>query len=270
MANSEYYLPFQPALQNVLQLKNYQQITQSHQGISHFYSFTATDHPDSNKVIIPDNCIDILFNCDSSKPEVRVYGTVSRCKPVELVVDNHYFGIRFMPGIIPNYINLSPEDMPDNDYNLMEVISDGEDILESIVSCTDFSQQVQLYNTNFSGKPLIKPSQVTQHLISKVIRQNGNIKINELEKDIGYSSRNIQRIFLGDTGVGLKQFSRYLRMQTAITMLGYQPNDSLTDIATELGFSDQSHFIKDFKMLTGISPRKMRAQFLSKTFPPAI
>lgn len=263
MANPEHYLPFQPALQNVLQLKNYQQITQNHQGISHFYAFTATDSPDNNKVIIPDNCIDILFNCDRTKPEVRVYGTVSRCKPVELIADNHYFGIRFMSATLPNYINLAPEDMPDNDYNLLEIISEGAGVVESIVSCTDFSQQVKMYNAHFANKPLLKPSQVTQHLISKVIRQNGNIKINELEKDIGYSSRNIQRIFLGDTGVGLKQFSRYLRMQIAVTLLGHRQKYSLTDIATELGFSDQSHFIKDFKTLTGISPRKMRAQFMS-------
>jgi AraC-like DNA-binding protein len=38
---------------------------------------------------------------------------------------------------------------------------------------------------------------------------------------------------------------------------------SLTDIALDCGFSDQSHFIRQFKRYTGIRPSKYRKAILS-------
>ena len=259
MANPEHFQPFQPALQNTLHLRNYQQLTPGHQGISHFYSFT-TDNNQDNPLVIPDNCIDILFDCDQHKPTARVYGTVSSYKPVNLIASHRYFGIRFMPGVMPDYIDLTPEDMPDHEYDFLDVIPGGENILADIAAGNDFIQQIRTYHQRLAGKPLRQSSKITQYLIAESMRKNGNIKIGDLEKEIGYSSRNIYRIFLNDTGVGLKLFSRFLRMQIAINMISHGRHVSLTSIATELGFSDQSHFIKDFKSLTGISPRKMKSQ----------
>jgi AraC-like DNA-binding protein len=259
MANPEQFLPFQPALQNSHQLKNYQQQMQNCRGISHFYSFT-TDNNLNNALVIPDNCIDILFDCNTHQPTARVYGTVSRYKPIELISGHRYFGIRFMPGIMPDYIDLIPEDMPDHEYNFLDIIPGATSIIEDIALRESFTQQIKVFNESMANKALRQSSQITQYLITEVMRNNGNIKIGELEKDIGYSSRNIYRIFLNDTGVNLKLFSRFLRMQIAINMIRHPGKPSLTDIATELGFSDQSHFIKDFKTLTGVSPRKMKAQ----------
>jgi len=35
---------------------------------------------------------------------------------------------------------------------------------------------------------------------------------------------------------------------------------NLTDLTYEIGFADQSHFIREFKLITGISPRKFLDQ----------
>ncbi|MFP9228447.1 AraC family transcriptional regulator [Pectobacterium cacticida] len=260
MAILENFLPLQPALQNTLQLKDYQQQIHGRQGISYFYSFITSSYPD-NTLVIPDNCIDIIFECGNYHPAARICGTVSHYKPINLNTNRRYFGIRFMPGVMPNYIDLTPEDMPDHEYDFMDVIPGEEKMLEHITSCEDFLQQIDIYHNRLAEKPLRKTSEITKYIINEAILHNGNIKIGDLENNIGYSSRNIYRIFLNDTGVGLKLFTRFLRMQIAINLLSQEARHPLTRIAVELGFSDQSHFIRDFKALTGVSPRKMRTQF---------
>ncbi|WP_226570809.1 DUF6597 domain-containing transcriptional factor [Mangrovibacter yixingensis] len=156
MANPEQFLPFQPALQNSCQLKNYQQQMQNCRGISHFYSFTTGDDL-NNALVIPDNCIDILFDCNTHKPTVRVYGTVSRYKPVELISGHRYFGIRFMPGIMPDYIDLIPEDMPDHEYNFLDINPGAASIIDEIALRESFTQQFKTFNENRGNKSLRQP-----------------------------------------------------------------------------------------------------------------
>ncbi|MCK5097033.1 MAG: AraC family transcriptional regulator, partial [Desulfobacteraceae bacterium] len=52
-----------------------------------------------------------------------------------------------------------------------------------------------------------------------------------------------------------KQFIRLVRFQKTIEKLKkIDAYKTYTDIAYECGFTDQSHFIKEFKSLSGVSP----------------
>jgi AraC-like DNA-binding protein len=46
-----------------------------------------------------------------------------------------------------------------------------------------------------------------------------------------------------------------MRLQTALNLLLNEP-ESLTNIAYESDYFDQSHFIKDFKEFIGITPKE--------------
>jgi len=50
-------------------------------------------------------------------------------------------------------------------------------------------------------------------------------------------------------------FARICRFQTALTLLRQGRFHSLTDIAYTLDYYDQTHFIHDFKLFSGASPR---------------
>ncbi|TVQ72840.1 MAG: AraC family transcriptional regulator, partial [Oceanospirillales bacterium] len=45
--------------------------------ISHFYSFEMS-HSSQETIAIPDGCVDIIFDCDSSKGTAEVFGTPMR------------------------------------------------------------------------------------------------------------------------------------------------------------------------------------------------
>ena len=84
---------------------------------------------------------------------------------------------------------------------------------------------------------------------------DGQIKVNELANLLGVITRTLERKYFEILGVSPKQFIRLVRFQKAVEKLKrIHQFTTYTDIAYESGYSDQSHFIKDFKLLSGMSP----------------
>ncbi len=83
---------------------------------------------------------------------------------------------------------------------------------------------------------------------------NGNIPIQDLADAAGFSLRHFQRRFRALTGVNPKHYARICRIGHAVYRKQLQPDASWTTLAHEAGYSDQPHFIRDFKALTGTLP----------------
>jgi len=73
------------------------------------------------------------------------------------------------------------------------------------------------------------------------------------------SSLHLRRRFQRDTGLPLWQHVIRLRVERARDLL-QQGRLSLRDIATEVGFADQSHLNRHFKRIYGVSPRHLFRQ----------
>ncbi|MGY0037518.1 helix-turn-helix domain-containing protein [Pedobacter sp. NJ-S-72] len=79
--------------------------------------------------------------------------------------------------------------------------------------------------------------------------------INSVASRYGVSSRYLQKIFLNYSGLGPNLFSKIARFQKSVHLVANK-DSSLTTIAHQCGYFDQSHFIKDFKFFTGSTPSR--------------
>jgi transcriptional regulator GlxA family with amidase domain len=66
-------------------------------------------------------------------------------------------------------------------------------------------------------------------------------------------------------GITPKLLARITRFQKALNMLETNSSKSLTTVAYEGGFYDQSHFIRDFKEFTGYNPNTYFARNMEFT-----
>jgi AraC-like DNA-binding protein len=66
--------------------------------------------------------------------------------------------------------------------------------------------------------------------------------------------RMLQRLFNEYVGVGPKWVINRYRLHEAIERLAGDPPKDWTQLALELGYFDQAHFIRDFKALVGRPP----------------
>ncbi len=87
--------------------------------------------------------------------------------------------------------------------------------------------------------------------------ENPDIPIAQIAKHFGISERSLHQHFHDTMGVGIKWVTARDRLQKAMYIAAKsdtKPN--WTVVALDLGYSDQSHFINDFKKIIGMSPSR--------------
>jgi AraC-like DNA-binding protein len=92
--------------------------------------------------------------------------------------------------------------------------------------------------------------------------KKGQFRVTELAEHCHVSSRQLQRQFRDVVGLSPKALARAIRFEEVRKRLMFDPDQSLTDLAHEFGYTDQAHFIRDFKELANRTPgefaREMR------------
>jgi AraC-like DNA-binding protein len=98
-----------------------------------------------------------------------------------------------------------------------------------------------------------RPDPLVLSAIQKIKATNGNLRIKELVTSLAISRDPFEKRFRRVIGASPKQFSTIVRLKYLVD--DYQPAQSLTDIALTAGYFDQAHFIKEFKLFTGQTPK---------------
>ncbi|MDE6380255.1 MAG: helix-turn-helix transcriptional regulator [Muribaculaceae bacterium] len=85
---------------------------------------------------------------------------------------------------------------------------------------------------------------------------NPSITITALADTACLSKKQYERIFRVYIGMNPKEYARVVRFQKSMHMM-QQGNINYADIAVASGYSDQSHFIREFKSMTGHTPKSL-------------
>lgn len=223
------------------------------QAISEFYQ-VKTNNQQQPILVIPDGCIDIIFECNPVKPTARVYGLILDIQNVPMQPNICYFGVRFFPGIIPEFIQVSAENLFNNIINFTDIVVNSDELIAEIATQSDIEQRIYLFLRRFSNQLKGNYSVMTEFIIKTILNDNGELRIKFLEEKTGYCSRHIQRIFKQEVGISIKAFSCIMRFQAAIHALTSQTCTRLSDLTYNLGYSDQAHLHKEFKKFINMSP----------------
>lgn len=175
--------------------------------------------------------------------------------------DTILLNIHFTPVGFFHIFDVKPQE-------LVDVIGDNEDILSREITCLHNNLQecstlskcvclVEQYLIKklFSNKRKYRHAGImsASHLLTK---QNGLYSITKLAYDCNMTLQTFEVQFTEQVGLNPKLFSRLLRFGNAVNIKLYQPRRKWTDIAIHCGYFDQTHFIKEFKEFTLLSPKK--------------
>ncbi len=93
----------------------------------------------------------------------------------------------------------------------------------------------------------------------KAMKSEQELSIDELSASLCISSRALLKMFKKYVGMSPSQYRRIARFNRAAKRLLDDSDSSLTSIAYDCGYFDQSHFIKDFREFGDISPSEFLA-----------
>ena len=100
-------------------------------------------------------------------------------------------------------------------------------------------------------------------IASKIVERAGMISIDDLADESRLSSRQLERRFLNDVGLGPKLLSRILRFQQVFRAVDADLT-SWPTVALDCGYYDQAHLIKDFRQFAQQTPAVLFSE--SSTF----
>jgi AraC-like DNA-binding protein len=222
---------------------------------------------DNLEEILPDACIELLLNFGS--PYVQFSGSRPRelpqvCliglqkKPLKLQANGvvRIIAVRFFAwGALPF---LQHEVRPDSTMKA-ELDNEWHPVVSRLaakVHAGEYQRAVEDIEDFLIGKRLnsfFEPQQV-QAAARLLYRTKGQFRVADLADYLHLSMRQLQRKFEDATGVSPKTLARTIRFEAIRNRLMFEPDANLTELAYEFGYTDQAHFINDFKAFTNRTP----------------
>ncbi len=99
---------------------------------------------------------------------------------------------------------------------------------------------------------------VVMTAVFRIIRTAGAEPIAEIARAIGLSPRQLRRRFAAETALSPKELARVRRVRAVAASAAAQGN-SWVELASRGGYADQSHLVREFRELLGMSPAGFRA-----------
>lgn len=208
------------------------------------------NHSDSNKdvIILPDGCIDLFFSQSATAPfHITLSGLETQADQATLAGHTVMFAISFK--------------LLATEYIFQSTISSLLDSAKHLpagfwgFTATDL-QDFDLFYTKATQKiHSLLPTEIDsrkQQLFNLIYASNGRLTVQELSASVYWSSRQINRYFNQQFGISLKAYCNILRFRASFNHI------KEGKLFPQQNFADQSHFIKEVKKLSGVSPKELR------------
>ena len=246
---------------------------------------------DFNRPLVPDGCIDLLFNlrgyAEYSSRQERIFrqemGIILGAQTIPCYLkpyeDIYCFGVRFRPGKAYLFLEIPSHEFTNHFVLFEEVCGDFAKRIKDKFLSSPFNPHFQILliekeirkriHLNYSSLKWIESA------IHFIDQSNGQITTEKLSEKLGITRQHLARLFLKHAGITPKIFNRIVRLQEVLRKLAGEECVDWCDLALECGYYDQSHLIADFIEFTGLNPSQYLIDgyhkfHFSNTFPPVL
>ncbi len=218
---------------------------------------TGGGHP--AYLVLPDGCTDVLVQpAADGMPHVRMVGTMTRSQHVALPAGQRLFGVRFRPGMAFRHLPVAAVHLTDRMVPLDAVWGGAAAALERhLADVPTVEQALDLLTARLAAPRA--PAGVVQRLCGWLAARRGQVRVDDLARHSGLSSRQLRRLFLEQAGVGPKHLARILRFRHAAALAVAGPRPDWAGLALDAGYADQAHLIHEFGAFAGCTPRQLAA-----------
>ncbi|MGH9805156.1 MAG: DUF6597 domain-containing transcriptional factor [Candidatus Acidiferrales bacterium] len=212
--------------------------------------------------VLPDGCLDIVFNFGDSAPwSAAVVGTMTRPLVVEPGRREDFLGVRFRPGKARAFLRPPADEFTDRAVRLADAWGrDGAELEERLAGMPALRARLGALENALLRRLAQAPAADTRldAAVEVIARSRGAVSVERLSGTVGWSRQHLARRFTSAVGVGPKLFCRVVRFRGLVESaralkLGW------AEAAAEYGYYDQAHLIAEFKEFAGLTP----AQFFA-------
>ncbi len=130
---------------------------------------------------------------------------------------------------------------------------------EQLLHARNDDERIRLLHDFLKGKLAQgkNPDSIIDESLSVIHDTIKTVTVGSLLGQIHLSERQFERRFMQVVGLPPQLYIRIKRFDEAMRLVDSGQYERLTDIATALHYYDQSHFIRDIKLFSGVTPKSI-------------
>lgn len=165
------------------------------------------------------------------------------------------FGTKFRPGAFQPFLASSVAGLTDSGM-LAEQLW-GPPAVALAASMTGPAEELITQVEDFLRARLPEPDpqvELVGRIVADLLHDRTITRVDDVVSRFGIPPRRLQRLFSRYVGVSPKWVLRRYRLHEAAARLAEEHDKPWAEVAAELGYFDQSHFIRDFTAAIGMTP----------------
>ena len=222
-----------------------------------------------HEFMFPNNRAELFFNLgdvnfaykSKNEPVFTFRKTIVsglRSEVITIKPGNHFAlaGMRFNIFGFQNIFNIPSWEFANQNFEIDEVWScDCLLLHEQLLATKDVKKKIEILKDWIESKidlDHVHEANIWNRLIPKLSNTSCHLQ-SYLTTLMGYSHKHIINLFRQRCGLPPKMIQRIFRFNDVLVKAG-QSNANWTTLCHDAGYTDQSHFIKEFKLFTGLTP----------------
>jgi AraC-like DNA-binding protein len=183
-----------------------------------------------------------------------------------LMDEGRVFGIKFRPGGFHGLLGAPVLTLSNGNWPLTKVFASDVTAFEAeLLAMQGDESRAALANSYLAPRvPALDADALhAQRIVTEIMEDRAILKVEDVARRHGLSVRTLQRLFQRYVGVSPKWVIQRYRLHEAAEQLAAGTVTAGPELALDLGYFDQAHFIRDFKAVVGVAPAEY-AQRLKK------
>jgi AraC-like DNA-binding protein len=217
--------------------------------------------------ILPDGCTELIFNLRApfrvheaagtvrAQPCALLVGQISRCLQLEPTGDAEILAVRFTPAGAAAFFPFAMAEITDGHAAAGALGAPWNFLEDRLQDDRTTAARLRRIETALLKSSREQPVSRVTRAVARLQECAGQLRIGDLARETGLSTRQLEREFTRRVGLTPKQFARIVRFQRVLRAMS-EGGQGWADVAAECGFTDQAHLVNEFRALSGLSPRE--------------
>jgi AraC-like DNA-binding protein len=224
--------------------------------------FWEVETRDEANRVLPDGCMDILFHVGDVG--ARVIGPMRTAACIEERGVSRTAGVRFRSGAAPGLLGLAACELRDDTASLDDVWGrEGRSVSERLADAAGDLAAVRRVLSDAvatRARRAFSRSLPVERAVAFLEAHGGVVPVHAVAAEAGVGERQLERLFDHWVGFGPKMLARVVRTRRATRAITRGAIASWASFAADCGYADQAHLIREFRALTGVTPRVYAAR----------
>jgi AraC-like DNA-binding protein len=215
--------------------------------------------------VIPDGCVELVLNCGDPfrrhlnhgieiQPVRLLAGQLTRAVNIAPTGVIDLWGVRFHPWGAATFLGVSGAELRDRMLPL-DVLGAVDALLSRLFDATSDAARTEVLLSALAER-LSQAQSLDSRLpaLARLAMQGNVVTVKGLSEAAGVSVRRVQTLFADHVGLSPKALMRIARFQRAMTLARNDSALSLGRVASECGYFDHAHLVRDAREIVGLAP----------------